>query len=466
MDRFYSIAVNLIFYTALIMLVVSAMYFFMGLLKRLFLNCIALLLIITPLFLKYGNFMDTATISQVTIIGLCIYPITLSLMVKHHYNQYRQASLIPIYVISSLSFFSFMLLPDQRNLIIYIMNILLNVYLIYLIFPGKHSPSSVLLMAAIFINFLYLSLTVLLLNEIHYVFSVGLMSISTSIILGYVLRNRISGLIRQFSAINKLNERLNRRINRLKQSNDTCRKIIIEKDMELYQMARHASLAEITTGIAHELSQPLTGIKGIAQNMIDDINAGEFENLQAVSELTRISGLVDKSSSIIDHIRNFSKKSIMSLKPIDLNRVILEAIDLIRLQLKKNNIDLVFMLDETIRKINGDRLSLEQLIINIIMNSRDAILQKSYDPVDHNGTIRVTTFNTDGGVSLVIQDNGSGISDDIIHKIWSPFFTTKRRDHGTGIGLSICSKILKDHGATVDIQSGPGGTQFSFLFPA
>lgn len=466
MERFNLLLINLIFYTALIVLFVSAMYFFMGLLKRLLLHCIAVLLVVTPLFLRYNNIVETATLAQISIIGFCIYPLTLSLLVKHHYNQYRQTSLIPVFVISSLSFFSFMLLPEQRNIIIYIINIFLYVYLIYLIFPGKHSPASPYLMSAIFITFVYQSLALLMLNEIHFVFSVGMMSIITSLILSYVLRNRIYGLIGQFSTINKLNERLNRRIARLKQSNDTCRKIIIEKDMELYQMARHASLAEITTGIAHELSQPLTGIKGIAQNMIDDINAGEFENLQAVSELLRICGLVDKSSSIIDHIRNFSKKSTMSLKPIDLNKVILEAIDLIRLQLKKNNIDLVFMLDETIKKINGDRLSLEQLIINIIMNSRDAILEKSYDSTDNNGTIHITTFNTDGGVSLVIQDNGSGISDDIIHRIWSPFFTTKRRDHGTGIGLSICSKILKDHGATVEIQSGPEGTQFSFLFPA
>ncbi|MBN2159934.1 MAG: hypothetical protein JW807_11105 [Spirochaetes bacterium] len=465
MERLYSISANLIFYTALIMLFVSAMYFFMGLLKRFFLNSISLLLVITPLFLRYNNIMDVPTISSVTTLGLCLYPITLSLLVKHHYNQYRQASLIPIFLISSITFFSFMLLPDERNLIIYIMHIFLNIYLIYLIFPGKHSPASLFLMAAIFINFMYQSITVLMLNEIHFVLSVGLMSILTSLILGYVLRNRISGLIRQFSVINKLNERLNRRIARLKQSNDTCRKIIIEKEMELYQMARHASLAEITTGIAHELSQPLTGIKGIAQNMIDDINTGEFENLQAVSELLRISGLVDKSSSIIDHIRNFSKKSSMTLKPIDLNKVILEALDLIRLQLKKNNIDLVFMLDDAIKKIRGDRLSLEQLIINIIMNSRDAILEKSFDTTHESGTIRITTFNSEGGVSLLIQDNGNGISDEIIHKIWSPFFTTKMRDHGTGIGLSICSKILKDHGATVDIQSGPKGTQFSFIFP-
>ena len=66
---------------------------------------------------------------------------------------------------------------------------------------------------------------------------------------------------------------------------------------------------------------------------------------------------------------------------------------------------------------------------------------------------------------MIILDNGSGISDDIMNKIWSPFFTTKKRVHGTGIGLSICSKILKDHSATVDVNSDKNGTQFSIHFP-
>jgi C4-dicarboxylate-specific signal transduction histidine kinase len=230
-------------------------------------------------------------------------------------------------------------------------------------------------------------------------------------------------------------------------------------------MARHASLAELTAGIAHELSQPLTGIKGIAQNMIDEINDPDFENLQGVSELLKICALVDKSSSIIDHIRNFSKKGTLSMKMIDLNKIILEAIDLINLQLKKNSIDLIFVLDDTITRIMGDKISLEQLIVNIILNSKDAILEKDYEGTGDNGTIRISTFEKDGMVNMIILDNGSGISDDIMNKIWSPFFTTKKRVHGTGIGLSICSKILKDHSATVDVKSDSNGTQFSIHFP-
>lgn len=153
------------------------------------------------------------------------------------------------------------------------------------------------------------------------------------------------------------------------------------------------------------------------------------------------------------------------MKMIDLNKIILEAIDLINLQLKKNSIDLIFVLDETIPKIRGDKISLEQLIVNIMLNSKDAILEKDYEGSGETGTIRISTFEKDSAVNMIIFDNGSGISDDIMNKIWSPFFTTKKRIHGTGIGLSICSKIIKDHSARVDVHSDKGGTQFSIHFP-
>jgi signal transduction histidine kinase len=465
MELVYSIFINLIFYSAIIQIVIGILFFFLGLSRRLLLNSFSMLLIVTPLYLKYNKIIEVIPLSLPTLIGLCLFPITLTVMIRHYYIQYSQTSLFPVCLLSAASFFMLIVFPDYNGLIIYLTFFLFYIYILYIIFPGRHELISVLLLAILFVNFIYISVTVYTLNEIHFIISAGTMNIAVSFILGYTLRNRIVSLLNQFNVINELNTKLYHRLARLKQSNDSCRKIILEKDLELSQMARHASLAELTTGIAHELSQPLTGIKGISQNMIDDINAEEFENLQGVSELMKICALVDKSSSIIDHIRNFSKKSTLSIIQIDLNKVILEAIDLIQFQLKKNNIDLIFVLDDTIPKIFGDKLSLEQLIVNIIMNSKDAILEKQFSSSEENGTIQMTTFFDEQTVTMIIQDNGSGISEDIMNKIWSPFFTTKKRDHGTGIGLSICNKILKDHNATVSIQSDSNGTQFSIRFP-
>ena len=444
---------------------ISAIFFFTGLAKRLLLCYGAILIMVAPYYFQLNNILTAGIFSSIISVGLCLFPISLARAVQYQYKQYRDISVIPVYVISSASFVLLMIVPDHTSLVVFMMNLSAYLYILYMIFSAKYDFLSVILLIVIFFNILYISVTMYTLDYIHFIFSAGFMVIIASFLTGYTLKTRLATLMGQLHAINELNKKLNHQISRLKQSNESYRKIIFEKDTELHQMARHASLAELTTGIAHELAQPLTGIKGIAQNMIDDINAEEFENLQAVSELLKICSLVDKSSSIINHIRNFSKKRILSMKLVDLNKVILDAIDLIQHQLKKNEIDLIFVLDDNIPKIIGDKISLEQLIVNIILNSKDAILEKEYDSSIENGAIRITTFSPSNLVTMIIQDNGSGISEEVMHKIWSPFFTTKKRDHGTGIGLSICSKILKDHNADVDIQSNSQGTQFIISFP-
>jgi C4-dicarboxylate-specific signal transduction histidine kinase len=276
---------------------------------------------------------------------------------------------------------------------------------------------------------------------------------------------KITSFSSRFSSLNILNKHLNQKINRLRQSSDQLKKIIARKDIELLQVARHASLAEVTTGIAHELSQPLTGIKCIAQNLIDDIICKELDNEQASSDLEKINSLVDRSSSIIDHIRTFSRKRGFSLHPVNINTCILNAIDLINNQMKKNSIDVIFVLDDTIPEIWGDNLSLEQLFINLILNSKDAILSRQDDEPYLSGYIKITTALQENQVTLIIEDNGSGIPEDIITKIWTPFFTTKLKGKGTGIGLSLSHRIIKEHNAEVLVETFSTGTVFTIRFP-
>lgn len=465
MEYFYSILLSFIFYTALVEIFICLIFFFIGISRWLILNSISVLICVAPAYLESHKILSFIDMSQVQIAGLCFFPITFALLIKSQYDHYRHKTLVPLFVLSVICFVLQFIVPGFSTLIIFILHLSFYIYILYMIFPNRTDYVLLAIYAIITITIFYLSINITVVNSLHFIYSTGIMSITASFLLSVNLRNRISYLMNQFSTINQLNGKLNHKIARLKQSNDSYRKIILDKDVELSQMARHASLAELTTGIAHELAQPLTGIKGIAQNMIDDINDEEFENLQGVSELLKICSLVDKSSTIIDHIRNFSKKSSLTIKPIDLNKVVLEAIDLINVQLKKNNIDLIFVLDDTIPKILGDKISLEQLIVNMIMNSRDAILEKEIDAVEETGKIRITTSSSNSIVTMIIQDNGNGISEDIIQKIWSPFFTTKKRYQGTGIGLSLCSKILKDHNASVTVNSDTKGTQFLINFP-
>ncbi|HOS40934.1 MAG TPA: ATP-binding protein [Spirochaetota bacterium] len=264
-----------------------------------------------------------------------------------------------------------------------------------------------------------------------------------------------------------LNRQLVHSIGRLSQKIEQLRQVISDKEAELLQLSKHASLAEITAGVAHELTQPLTGIKAIAQNMIDDITDDDVNTMEAVAELLKICAMVDKSSSIINHIRHFSGKSKIVRSGIDLNAVVLESIDLVSYQFSKHAIDIVLDLPPEAAIIHGDAIALEQTIINLLLNARDAILEKrSIAPEDISGTITIRTTIDRSTVALAIEDNGTGIPPHTLANIWSPFFTTKKKSNGTGVGLSISRKIITEHDGTVSVESTPDvGTRFIITLP-
>lgn len=439
--------------------------------RAFFFTCLSLSAVLLPMALE-GT--DTGGIHSRGVIiiaaaGTALFPVAYTLLAKNYIKIKNKILLYPILILA-VTFFAFSLFfIEWKNQVMSLLLIAFSVYMIYFLLNSIFfSKKLYLMLQAGHISGICLSgISFYSGRSLYYSIAiVALFVLTISIfITGY--HKKISMLSHHLAKTRQLNGQLAHTTLRLKQKSEQLKMLIQEKDIELMQMSKHASLAEITTGIAHELTQPITGIKGIAQNMIDDINEDEFDALQAVVELLKICTLVDKSSSIIDHIRNFSRKSGMTMLPVDINRIVLDAIDLINLQFKKNNIDIVLILNENVNKICGDRISLEQLVINLLINARDAIIErKKAEHDDYTGKITICTDCTASGVRLIIEDNGTGISQDIVKKIWSPFFTTKRRSNSTGVGLSISNKILKEHNAAVTIDSQPGvGTRFTMHFP-
>ncbi|MCP4132106.1 MAG: hypothetical protein GY754_14115 [bacterium] len=402
---------------------------------------------------------------KISLIGLLLFPSIFSFMIIRHFIISSKTNFLPLYILSAISAVLVILLDQYAVIILFTLYLFLYIFIIFILFQNKLKISIKAFQAVILINILYTFLALYTSEVFHFVISTGGMTSISLILLMSDYKKKINTFIRQLNNSNKLNKKINHQLTRLQQRNEQYKRIIAEKDIEIFQVSRHASLAEVTTGIAHELAQPLTGIKGLAQNLVDDINYEEFEELQAVSDLLKICSLVDKSTSIIDHIRNFSQKSGFSMKDINLNGSIINAIDLIKQQLKKNNINLISVLDENAPKIYGDNLSLEQLIVNLTLNSQDAILEKRNEDPKYNGNIKITTTAKNNSVKMIIEDNGVGIPQNIISNIWSPFFTTKTRNQGTGIGLSICNKIIKEHNAHIDVKTGSSGTAFIITFP-
>jgi signal transduction histidine kinase len=421
-----------------------------------------------PLTIPAGS--DRFPLYYFSAFGACFYPLSFSLLLRSFIKPGYRLPIPLIAIISSLLCLVAMAFPEAGGTLVataFIVHASASILLLYnSVFLSRRMY---LVMQGAFIFHLAFSIASIFTgSSFWYTISAAVLFIiaCTLFTIGYL--NHISKLVRHFQKSKDLNRQLIHTINRLRQKTEQLQKVIQEKDLEILQMSKHASLAEITAGIAHELTQPLTGIKGIAQNMMDDINYEEFDNLHAVSELIRICALVDKSSTIIDHIRNFSRKNGIIMQYLDINKVVLDAIELVNLQFKKNNIEIVLILDEAAGRIYGDKISLEQLVINFLMNARDAITEKKKSAdEDFTGRIAIYTGLAEAGITLAVEDNGIGIAADTIKKIWSPFFTTKRKGNSTGVGLSISNRILRDHRATVSVESTPGsGTRFSVVFPA
>lgn len=469
-DFFYSTLIIVIFYATFLHIVTGLLFMRMrssrsAVVLALCCNSLVILIMFLPYFLQYYGLFNFYSIPLVTSVAEIIYPAFFTVLVSMYSFSNTLRKNYPIILLSVTGLVLYLAIPGDSPVIKLAVIMVQYIYVLHVLVRSHLNLTLRLIFAFVIINLVYLITGFFNNPEIHFLISPGCLSLLIFYLIVSDYVSRIDTLAEQISKSTSENRRLNHHIHRLKGSIEQYRRLMIEKDLELYQIARHASLAEITTGIGHELTQPLTGIKGIAQNMIDDINYYEFDTLQGVSELMRICSLVDKSSSIINHIRNFSRKGGFSKKSVDLNSVILSAIDLINMQLKKNNIDIVFVLDESIPHIYGDCISLEQLVINIILNARDAIADKQAADKSFIGLIRVTTSTSENHIRMSIEDNGPGIPDEIMPKIWSPFFTSKKKKHGTGIGLSICNRILKDHNAEVLLNSSQDGTSFIFDFP-
>jgi len=236
-------------------------------------------------------------------------------------------------------------------------------------------------------------------------------------------------------------------------------------EMQLMQSSKMASIGEMATGVAHELNQPLNVIKMAAQMLMDSVIENDFSDEFLQERADKILKQVDRASEIINHIGIFGRKDNGNFHRIDVNESIFAAFNLIKEQLKLHSIDYKLQLDKSIPAIIGDANRLEQVFINLIVNSRDAFDQNRN--IDYQKIIHVVSDYDEYGdfIRIEYKDNGPGIPKDIVHRIFDPFFTTKEVGKGTGLGLSISYGIIKSHNGLLAAKSGSNGALFSILLP-
>jgi histidine kinase len=240
-------------------------------------------------------------------------------------------------------------------------------------------------------------------------------------------------------------------------------------EQQLIQASKMATLGEMATGVAHELNQPLSVIKTASNFLIKKVRKNEAiqdEILKTLAE--EIDSHVDRAARIINHMREFGRKSDVEREKVRVNETLEKALEIFNQQLKLREIKVVKEFEKDLPPILADSNRLEQVFINLLINARDAIEEKSgkADQECVAKEIFLRTSLKNGMVNIELKDTGMGIPKAIFDKIFEPFFTTKNVGKGTGLGLSISYGILQDYGATIKVETTEGeGSTFIIQFP-
>lgn len=244
----------------------------------------------------------------------------------------------------------------------------------------------------------------------------------------------------------------------------------LEAEQQLIQASKMATLGEMSTGVAHELNQPLSVIKTTSSFFLRKIGKNEpiAQNL-LTNMLTKVDKNVDRATRIIHHMRMFARKSETALEKVQINEVLQNAFEIFSQQLKVRGIGVQWQLADELPKIEANPQRLEQVFINLLLNARDAIEEKwhyqghSKEP----DMITICTYKDNQHVICRICDSGIGIPPDKADKIFEPFFTTKEVGKGTGLGLSISYGIVKECRGQIEVTPDKsGGACFTLTFKA
>jgi len=267
----------------------------------------------------------------------------------------------------------------------------------------------------------------------------------------------------------------------LKKSKDELRKQNVElvtktEDLkqaqtQLIQAGKLASIGELASGVAHELNQPLMVIRGTVQLICRSVRRNNLNNDELMEQLDPIERNTKRMMNIINHLQTFSRQSKGEFRRLDFNKVVKGSFTLINEQLRLRNVEVMEAYASDLPPVQGSETRLEQVIINLITNARDAMDRQEENSKGADETKKMLRISTseardNSHVEIRITDSGKGIPPGDLDRIFDPFFTTKEVGKGTGLGLSISYGIIKDHGGEIQVtETGPAGTTFRISLP-
>jgi PAS domain S-box-containing protein len=229
---------------------------------------------------------------------------------------------------------------------------------------------------------------------------------------------------------------------------------------QIIQASKLATLGEMATSVAHELNQPLNVIRMASSNSRRRIDKGNPDPEYLIDKLNRIEEQTTRAAAIIDHMRMFGREAKESAVQVDPCKIVMKTLDLIGEQLRLSGIEVVTVLDKKCSPIRGHPIQMEQVVLNLLTNARDAITER-------NGKSKITirVFEDDKGINIISEDTGGGIAEDALSRIFDPFFTTKPIGQGTGLGLSVSYGIITEANGTIIAENIDGGARFTINIP-
>ncbi|MBV5317029.1 MAG: PAS domain-containing protein [Desulfobulbaceae bacterium] len=226
-------------------------------------------------------------------------------------------------------------------------------------------------------------------------------------------------------------------------------------EQRMRENERLAAVGRMAGGVAHEVRNPLSSIKGLALLLKNKFAAGSKE--QDTADL--LIQETERMNRTITEMLSFTRPTALNLKPIDLGVLLQRSLQLIKAEAEDNHIEATLAVEPGLLPVAGDADRLQQVVMNILLNAMQAM--------EKGGKLAVTLGNREDNqrVELRIGDTGEGIAAELLPQVFYPYFTTKQG--GTGIGLAISQKIIADHGGSIELESEPGqGTTVIILLPA
>ena len=268
----------------------------------------------------------------------------------------------------------------------------------------------------------------------------------------------------------KEKEDLTRLSNVLEQKIEERTKQLKEAQIQIVQSAKMAAVGQLGAGIAHELNNPLGGILGYAQFILEkfrkpDFGVNDFKACQRYLE--SIEREAARCKRIVENLLKFSRRPVAAKpEPLDMVRTIEETLSIVGHQLKLKNIKVIRDLKPNLVSVMGIVNQLQQVFTNLILNAQQAM--------PDGGELRITAENIidetsqkPNGIKVEFADTGCGISKEDLPRILEPFFTTKQKEKGTGLGLAVSYQIIQEHKGNITVESEVGkGTVFTITLPA